>query len=427
VTHDLSAAVTNHEGPIVDQLQPISPSVTDGCEQELKPLLVVGFTHSQTAIVLEGRLRAFVRAGFRVIVISSRGELLDRLQCQEGVETIALQMERSMAPFRDMISLARLFLLLRRLRPDVTEFGTPKAGLLGNIAAALCGVPRRVYLLRGLRLETASGLKRILLLASECVAAACSHVVLCNSKSLLDQARMLGIAKASKLCILGQGSGKGVDVVRFRPAAAKESEQHSGRPVIGYVGRLTRDKGIPQLVEAFNSLLETLPSARLHLVGWFDESDDALTPELRRGIDVHPAILRTGFVTDTAEYYRSFDMLVLPTLREGFPNVALEAAASGVPVIATSATGARDAVQHGETGLLVPPGDKDALVKAMLDLAGNPEKARRMGIAAREWVLKSFVDRHVQALAVSFYRELCYEARKSAVQFAVTDAAVLGD
>jgi glycosyltransferase involved in cell wall biosynthesis len=377
--------------------------------------------------VLEGRLRAFVQSGIRVIVISSRGELLDRLQCQEGVETIALRMERGISPLRDLISLVRLCLLLRRLRPTITEFGTPKAGLLGNIAAALCRVPRRVYLLRGLRLETATGLKRILLLASERAAAACSHVVLCNSESLLEKARALGIAGPSKLRMLGQGSGKGVDVERFRPAAPENQKRRRRGPVVGYVGRLTRDKGIPELVDAFNELLKSWPDARLHLIGWFDESDDALSAEMRRAIDAHPAIVRTGFVTDTADYYRAFDMLVLPTFREGFPNVALEAAASGVPVITTGATGARDAVLHGETGILVPPGDRDALLRAMLQLVQNPVQAHRMGCAARAWVLKAFVDRHVQALAVSFYRELCYEAVSVPIPLAVTDAAAPGD
>jgi glycosyltransferase involved in cell wall biosynthesis len=388
---------------------------------------VVGFTHSQTAIVLEGRLRAFVQAGFRVVAISSRGELLDRLRCQEGVETIALPMERGIAPLRDLISLVRLCMVLRRLRPTVTEFGTPKAGLLGCVAAALCGVPRRVYLLRGLRLETAGGWKRILLLAGERAAAACSHAVLCNSRSLMEQARALGVAPESKLRMLGRGSGKGVDVERFRPSALPESMPRPGRPVIGYVGRLTRDKGVPELIDAFNELLKTWPAARLHLIGWFDESDDALTLELRRAIDTHPAIVRTGFVSDTADYYRDFDMLVLPTWREGFPNVALEAAASGVPLITTCATGARDAVLDGETGIVVPPGDSPALLRAMLELASDPAKAHRMGGAARAWVLKTFVDRHVQALAVSFYRELCYEARTRSAPAAATGVAAPAD
>lgn len=428
VTSLFSAAGVECCDPPLGQLRRLVPApLVRPSAPSRKPVMVVGFTHAQTAIVLQGRLHAFVQAGFRVVVISSKGELLDRLGRQEGVETVAIEMKRGIAPVSDLLSLVRLFFVLRGLRPSITEFGTPKAGLLGNVAALLCGVPRRVYLLRGLRLETATGMKRMLLIAAERAAAACSHVVLCNSHSLQDRAREIGIARRAKLRLLGKGSGKGVDVERFRPALPVEARVETGQPVIGFVGRLTRDKGIPELLDAFNELLQYYPAARLHLVGWFDESDDALTAELRQAIDAHPAIMRTGFVNDTAPYYRNFDMMVLPTWREGFPNVALEAAASGIPIVTTSATGARDAVIDGETGLVVPPGDGEALLGAMLQLAADLERARSMGRAARAWVMKMFVDRHVQALAVSFYRELCEEMSEATMPLASMDVAAPAD
>ena len=184
------------------------PAAAGGGDE--RPLLVVGFTHHQTSIVVEDRLRAFVRAGFRVVVISSPGELLDRLRDRDGVETIAIAMERRISPRSDLLALFRLYWVLRRLRPDITEFSTPKAGLLGSIAAAVCGVPHRVYLLRGLRLETVAGMKRGLLWFSERVAAACSHLVLCNSRSLLQEAARLRLGSAEKLKILGNGSSRGL-------------------------------------------------------------------------------------------------------------------------------------------------------------------------------------------------------------------------
>lgn len=174
-----------------------------------QPHIVVGITHPQTCLTLTGRLRALREAGFRVTLISSPGELLGRTAAREGAEPIAIPIKRRIAPLSDLVSLARIWWLLVRLRPDLTEFSTPKAGLLGTVAAMLCGVPRRIYMLRGLRLETSRGWKRGILLAAERMASACAHVVLCNSESMRNEALALQIAPQSKLQLLGQGSRTG--------------------------------------------------------------------------------------------------------------------------------------------------------------------------------------------------------------------------
>ena len=332
------------------------------------PSIVVGITHSQTCLVLVGRLRALREAGFRVTLISSPGPLLNQIAAQEGVEWLEIPMERGIAPLADLSALVRLWRALRRLKPDLTEFSTPKAGLLGNLAAILCRVPTRIYLLRGLRLETSTGFKRQILRASEWLAGACAHQVVCNSRSLRAQALALGLAGKHKLKLLGDGSSNGVDVSRFTPGATHVRDK-LGLPrnaaVVGFAGRLTRDKGVPELIAAFNELLQRAPEAYLLLVGWFDESEDALSDELRTYIDGHSRMIRTGYVVETAPYYRAMDVMVLPTWREGFPNVALEAAASGVPVITTTVTGACDAVVPEITGLLIPPGDAGAIAGAV--------------------------------------------------------------
>jgi glycosyltransferase involved in cell wall biosynthesis len=238
-----------------------------------KPVAVVGITHSQTCLVLRGRLRALRDAGFRVTLICSAGPLADQLAAEESAQQITVPMQRRIAPLTDLVALFRLWRALRRLRPSITEFSTPKAGFLGNLAAFLCRVPTRIYMLRGLRLETAKGLKRILLKSTEWIAASCAHVVLCNSESLLQEARKLGLAHESKLRVVGNGSSNGVDVRHFAPRPDTIRTRlgiAADAPVIGFVGRLTRDKGIPELVEAFENLLRRVPAARLLLVGWFD-------------------------------------------------------------------------------------------------------------------------------------------------------------
>ena len=244
-------------------------------------------------------------------------------------------------------------------------------------------------MLRGLKLETTTGFKRRILLATERLAAACAHIVLCNSESLRAEALALGMAPAAKLHLLGEGSSNGVDVVRFSPGPSDMRDRlglPGDAPVVGFVGRLTRDKGLPELIEAFESILKQQPEAHLLLVGWFDAAEDALGPALRNRILDHPRIHCTGFVADTAPYYRAMDMMVLPTWREGFPTVVLEAAATGIPVITTLSTGSRDSVVPEVTGLLIPPGYPEAISEAVLKLLRDPDRRRRMGEAARAWV-----------------------------------------
>ena len=271
--------------------------------------IVVGITHQETCLVLRGRLRALREAGFQVTLVSNPGELLDRAAASEGVESRAIPMQRQIAPAADLISLIRLWLLLRRLKPDMVEFSTPKAGLLGTLAAKFCGVPARIYMLRGLKLETATGFKRLILLTAERLAAASAHVVLCNSQSLRARALALGVAPAAKLFLLGGGSSNGVDMDLYSPGKSDVRERY-GLPqdahVVGFVGRLTRDKGQPELVEAFDSILLAEPEAHLLLVGWFDASEDLLGEAVRARIESHPRIRMTGFVEGTAAFTGSW-------------------------------------------------------------------------------------------------------------------------
>jgi glycosyltransferase involved in cell wall biosynthesis len=374
-----------------------------------QPRIVVGITSAQTCLVLGGRLRTLRESGFRVTLVSSPGPLLARTAEQEGVEYVAIPMRREISLLADLVAFVRLWWLLLRLKPEMTEFSTPKAGLLGSIAAMLCGVPTRVYFLRGLKLEGCAGIKRRILLAAEKLAAACSHAVLCNSDSLRSEALAMGIGSERKLRLLGSGSSNGVDVERFQPGPSN-LRAHLGIPqsaeVVGFVGRLTRDKGLPELVEAFDAILAAKPEAHLLLVGWFDAAEDALATDLRSRIQANPRIHMTGFVADTAPYYRVMDVMVLPTWREGFPNVILEAAATGIPVVTTLCTGSRDSVVPEVTGLLIPPGYPVAIEESVLQLLRNPERRFRMGRAARAWVLDHYVNGQVLGLTVRFYKSL---------------------
>lgn len=383
-----------------------------------RPHILVGVTSSQTCVVLGERLQALGEAGFRVSLLSGPGELLDRTANRAGADCYAVPIVRAISPITDCIALFRIWSLIRRLKPDLVEFSTPKAGLLGNIAARICGIPARVYLLRGLRLETATGMKRRLLLVAERISARCAHVVLCNSRSLRARSREYDIAPEAKLMMLGEGSSNGVDTLRFSPGTERvrgELDIPDDAPVIGFVGRLTRDKGLPELLEAFALLLRRHPNAFLLLVGWFDAAEDALDRGLRERIESHPRVIHTGFVHDTSPFYRAMDVLVLPSWREGFPNAVLEAAASGVPAVVTTCTGSCDAVVPGVTGLLVPPGQPVAICEAVATLVGDPDLRQTMAMAARARAVENYDSRRVLGQMVRFYSNLIGAAGERAI------------
>lgn len=387
---------------------PVSPR-----EAGEKPRLVVGVTSDQTCLVLKGRLRALRLAGFEVTLIASPGELLSRIAEEEGVVAVALPMRRGIAPMADLISFFALWRALAKLRPTITDFSTPKAGLLGNVVAWMLQVPCRVYTLRGLKLEGLRGWKQRLLLESERMAGKCAHLVLCNSASLRSEALGLRVAVEEKLRLLGDGSSGGVDTKEFSPGASDaRGKLGIGEDdyVVGFVGRLTRDKGIPELLEAFEEILRAEPRCWLLLVGWFDSSEDALDQRWRTHIAAHPRIRCTGFVVDTVPYYQAMDLFVLPTRREGFPNVALEAAACGLPVITTDSTGARDAVLPGITGRVIPVGNSGVIAEAVVGLLRDERLRRQMGMAGRRWVTERYSRERMLELMVEFYRGLMRSA-----------------
>lgn len=378
-----------------------------------KPKLFFAVTSPLACSFYKGVLGHLRRAGFDPVMLSSPGSNLIEVSAMEGAPSIAIPMDREINLLRDFAALWRIYKTIRQVQPVVVDASTPKAGLLTMTAAWLARVPCRVYTLRGLRLETATGIKRALLWATEWIACTCAHRAVCVSPSLRTRAIGLKLVSPAKATVLSNGSG-GIDLQRYSPVnrslAATESFRHklgipAGVPVIGFVGRFVRDKGIRQLVEAFHTLRARYPELHLLLVGDFEDGD-CVEPEMRRSLETEAAIIRPGFVNDTAPYYGLMDVLVLPTFREGFPGVPLEAQASAVPVITTRATGAVDSVIDGVTGILVRVGDATALAEAVGKLLGDPELRTRMGRAGRERMERDFRPEAVWDALVRLYRDL---------------------
>src|SRR5260370_24149711 len=315
-------------------------------ETVARPRIVCVLTSSLGIGFLRGQLASLREAGYDVTVVSSPGNELTHAGQLEGVQIVPIQIAREVSPLRDLISLCQLWRLMRRLRPTITNVGTPKAGLLGGLAAFLAAVPCRFYTLRGLRLETASGMQRLILLFAERLACKCAHRVICVSESLRQKAVALGLVNRQRTRVLGSGSSNGVEISQFEIDPRKkrkvlELRSNLGIPptasVVGFVGRFTRDKGIAELLQAFSLLRERQPELRLLLVGNVEEGDPPAADVLQR-MKTDRNIVCPGFVADPALYYSLMDVLVLPTHREGFPNVVLEANASGKPACGTHPT-----------------------------------------------------------------------------------------
>jgi glycosyltransferase involved in cell wall biosynthesis len=370
-------------------------------------------TSSLTVGLLRGQLDCLREMGFEVILVSAAGEELKKAE-RDGVRTMEVAMAREIAPWRDLRSLWMLLKLMRKLRPMIVNFSTPKAALLGGIAAWLTDVPCRIYTLRGLRCETTAGMKRRALMATERIACACAHRVICVSESLRQKAIELGVVDANLTVVLGGGSSNGVEVKRFAPTGEAQRRGEEIRselgipldaPVVGFVGRLTKDKGIAELVDAFLALRSEFPELRLLLVGE-PEAGDPLPAQTRKLLESMPGIVRTGFLGDPAGHYQAMDVLALPTYREGFPTVALEASAAGKPVIMARATGAVDAVIDGVTGILVPVGDSHALASALELVIRDRNLAAAFASAGRERVLREFQQETVWDALAEEYLQL---------------------
>ncbi|MGN7202493.1 glycosyltransferase family 4 protein [Arthrobacter sp. SAFR-044] len=380
-----------------------------------KRKILLGVTVDISLGLMDGFPQYLSSRGWDVHVVSSPGPLLDELDDKPGITTHRIVMARRPAPIADLVALGRWVLLLQRIRPDITSVGTPKAGLLGGIAAWLTRVPTRIYLLRGLRLETAEGIKFKMLMFPEKLAFATAHKALAVSQSLRARAVGLGLVPSEKVIVLGAGSSNGVDLLHFKSIEPKTQRGCGANrdslamtlgldfnvPVIGFVGRLTVDKGLAQLAKARDILHSRGVDHQLLIVGGVDDSEAPAALQALERSGRYPSL--TGYVRDTAPYYRLMDLLCLPTRREGFPNVVLEASATGVPTVTTDATGAVDSVIDGETGIITQMDSALELADALAMLIEDPSLRKRMGEAARQRAHDYFRQPLVWGLLEEFY------------------------
>jgi len=374
-----------------------SPPAAPGCVPPVRPIrLCVIVTVDITLLNLcRGRFEYFVANGFEVTAVC--GPTPHRAQIERrGVRLETAALTRRITPLRDLLALWQLYRILRRGRFDVVEVSTPKAALLGALAARLARVPCLVHLLRGLAYAGRRGWGGKLLRFAHWLPCRLADQVISVSADTREQADRDGVCRAERNRVLGLGSSNGVDLERFKPAepevrsaVRRELDIPPGAMAAGFCGRFTGDKGIVELVDAFLGLADSIPELHLLLIGDYDVSD---RPPSRTvdAIREHQRIRHVGWSDEPATWMSAMDLFVLPTHREGFGTVLLEAAAMGLPVITTDAAGWWHALNRAADALRVPVNDVAALRTALGRLATDVEERRRLGEAGRAKVVRHF-------------------------------------
>lgn len=357
----------------------------------MKKVVLILTSESSALTFYRNYLRFLRDRGWDVTVVAHSSGALEEWAATEGAVGYHIPYERNPAVVKDLQTLFATVQLLRKIRPDAVVSATPKGGLLGTVAGKLAGVPVRIYQLWGLRCETEQGLKRKILESSERAAITAATQTVANSLSLARSAEALGLTAPHTIEVLGAGSSHGVDLERFsRSVTGPVDEQtagflaHDSDLTVVFIGRLTPDKGISTLLEAVKQVRADELNIRLLLIGSVE--DQQIADEVAQAAHIY----RLDDVDDVRPYMMAADVLCLPSLREGFPNVVLEAAALEVPGVVTDATGAIDSVVNGETGWVFPVEDSQALAEVFVDITRHPEQVRERGAKARVRVEQDF-------------------------------------
>jgi glycosyltransferase involved in cell wall biosynthesis len=366
-------------------------------------------------LLLGPQLEAFAAAGYEVLGVSAPGPFVEALRAR-GIRHVPLaHATRAVAPHRDLAALGELWRLFRRLRPEVVHTHNPKPGVYGRLAARAAGVPVVVNTVHGLYATPEDRwARRAAVYTLERLAATCSDAELVQNPEDLATLRRVLRVPAAKLVLLGNG----VDLDRFgRRAhperwAARRARVRAGwglddrAVVVGAVGRLVLEKGYAELFAAWDQIRAAHPDAVLVVAGPVDaDKADAVPADLLARAEA-AGVRLLGLRDDVEDLYCAMDLYVLASHREGFPRSAMEAAASGLPIVATDIRGCRQVVDDGVTGLLVPVRDAAALAAAVGRLVADGDLRRRMGDAAAARAEAEFDQRRVIDVTLRTYERL---------------------
>ncbi len=369
--------------------------------------------------LLEGQL-SFMQSNFQVTAISAEPDRLADFGRQNDLKVFPVEMTRKITPWEDLKALIKLVRYLRKERPAIVHTHTPKAGIVGILAAKLAGVPIRLHTVAGLPLMEATGKKRWLLNTVEKLTYACATGVYPNSKGLYDFILKEKFTKPEKLNIIAGGSSNGINTKHFNPELFRETEKEKLRNslsisandfVFVFVGRLVGDKGINELVSAFKSLSakNKTQGSKLLLVGPLETELDPLEQETLQEIERNPNIIAVGYQNDVRPYFAISNALVFPSYREGFPNVVMQAGAMGLPAIVSNINGCNEIIKDRENGVIIPVKNTAAIEETMSQFLEDKEFVSELKQKARSLIVERYEQSKVWNALLDEYNRLLKE------------------
>ncbi|WP_302801262.1 glycosyltransferase family 4 protein [Parabacteroides goldsteinii] len=378
----------------------------------MKKIVRITTVSTSLRILLKGQLR-YMNRYFDVVAISSKEGFQEVLQ-EQGVRGYVVEMTRKITPFKDLISLFQLVRILLKEKPDIVHTHTPKAGLLGMLAAWIVRVPNRLHTVAGMPLLVATGNKRRLLDFMEKLTYACATKVYPNSFVMMDIIVSLKLAPFNKLKVIAQGSSNGIDTSYFSVQNTLPKEDLRCRWGIGtmdfvfvFVGRIVKDKGVNELVRSFVLLKSSYENIKLLLVGGFERELDPLAKDVEEKIDKDNSIITVGHQSDVRPFFSVADVLVFPSYREGFPNVVLQAGTMKLPSIVTDINGCNEIIQDGVNGKIILPRDEGALYNMMKWFYEHRnDEVKKMAERARPMIIERYEQHKVWEALLKEYCSL---------------------
>jgi len=338
----------------------------------LKKLIRTATVSISLDILLKGQL-AFLKDHYEVVAVSGKDSHLDSVSSREGVRTIPVSFQRQISPFKDFVSLLKLYKVLRKEKPLIVHSITPKAGLLTMIAAYFTGVPIRIHTFTGLVFPYKKGFIHHLLLFLDKILCRFATHIIPEGEGVKKDLLAFKVTK-KPLKVIANGNVNGIDLDFFNPNKVSQVEQENLKQqlhinstdfVFVFVGRLVSDKGINELVAAFDTFSSKNSNSKLLLVGPLENDLDPLLQKTKDTISNNKAIISVGFQTDVRPFLAISNVFVFPSYREGFPNVILQAGAMNLPCLVTDISGSNEIIIQNENGIILPVKNEIAIFEAM--------------------------------------------------------------
>lgn len=378
----------------------------------MKKLVRITTIPDSLKVLLKGQLK-FMNQHYDVIGVSGNGDAMEYLRQNEGIRTEIVEMTRRISPLKDLVATYKFYRLLKIEKPHIVHSHTPKAGIVGMLAAFLAGVPNRFHTVAGMPLLESRGFKRALLNFVEKLTYYFATKVFPNSKGLYDIILEEGFTKANKLQLIGKGSSNGIDISHFNKENISKKEQDQLKKELGitpndfvfvFVGRMVTDKGINELALAYDKLSKICNNTKLLLVGWRENDLDPLLPETEMILNSNPNIIEAGFQEDVRPYFAISNILVFPTYREGFPNVVLQAGAMQLPSIVTNINGCNEIIQHSKNGLIIPVKNVDAILESMTWCLNQHDHLKEMSNNSRDLIAENYQHTYIWGELLKMYQ-----------------------